>query len=98
MRFQVAFRAVIERMPYVADDLISIAPNLDELLPLTMELSQPTYSINSVGKIMIDKAPDGMRSPNLADAVMIAYQPASRALEVWMRIAEQERAAPSVRW
>src|ERR1039457_3897417 len=89
MRFQATYRAVIEKLPYAADDLISIDPQLEELLPLTMELSQPTYSINTVGKILIDKAPDGTRSPNLADAVMIAFQPSSRGLEVWLKLGEQ---------
>lgn len=88
-RLQATYRAVVEKLPYEADDLISIDPNLEELLPLTMELTQPTYTLNSVGKIVIDKAPDGMRSPNLADAVMIAFQPSSRGMEVWMKLAEQ---------
>ncbi len=43
------------------------------------ELSQPTYSIGNTGKIVIDKAPEGTRSPNLADAVMIAASRATRA-------------------
>jgi len=88
LRFQATYRAVVERMPYDPDNLISINPRLPELLPLTMELSQPTYSINTVGKIVIDKAPDGLRSPNLADAVMIAFQPSTRTLELWMRLAQ----------
>jgi hypothetical protein len=69
-----------------AHELISIDPNLEELLPLTMELSQPTHSINTVGEIVIDKAPDGSRSPNLADAIMICYQSASRSMEVWLKL------------
>ena len=40
-----------------------------------IELSQPTYSQNSNGKIVVDKMPDGCRSPNLADSVMIVYAP-----------------------
>ena len=86
LRFQATYRAVVEKLPYRADDLISIDPQLEELLPLTMELSQPTYSINTVGKILVDKAPDGTRSPNLADAVMIAYQPSGRWLDVWLKL------------
>lgn len=86
LRFQATYRAIVEKMPFDPDDLISIDPKLPDLLSLTMELSQPTYSINAVGKILIDKAPDGMRSPNLADAVMIAYQPASRVLEMWAKL------------
>ena len=86
LRFQNTYRAVVERLPVGADDIISIDPNLPELLPLTMELSQPTYSINNVGKIVIDKMPDGMRSPNLADAVMIAYGPSTRVYELWKKL------------
>jgi phage terminase large subunit len=52
-----------------------------------MELSQPTYTVNTVGKIVVDKAPEGTMSPNLADAVMICFQPASRALDIWTRLA-----------
>lgn len=87
LRFQETFRAVEEGLEYNPDNMISIDPNLPELRQLTMELSQPTYLINNAGKILIDKQPDGVRSPNLADAVMIAFQPASRTLDLWMRLA-----------
>jgi phage terminase large subunit len=83
LRFQATHRAVVEKMPYNVDDLISIDPKLPELNALIMELSQPTYEINGVGKILIDKAPEGTRSPNLSDAVMIAYQPAHRSMDIW---------------
>jgi phage terminase large subunit len=87
IRFQNTYRAVVERMPYQPDDLIAIDENLAELSALQMELSQPTYSVNTVGKIVIDKTPAGTRSPNLADSVMIAYQPGRRALDIWARCA-----------
>lgn len=83
MRFQATHRAVIEGMDVDPDTIISIDPGLPELALLTMELSQPTYTINQVGKIVIDKAPSGSKSPNLADAVMICYQPASGSLDIW---------------
>jgi hypothetical protein len=71
LRFEKTHRAVVEGLPYEPDDIISISPQLGELTPLTMELSQPTYSVNQVGKI-----------------VMIAYQPASRSLDLWMRLGQ----------
>jgi hypothetical protein len=40
-----------------------------------LELSQPTYTKKDGGKIVIDKAPDGVNSPNLADSIMIRYAP-----------------------
>lgn len=72
-RFQLTHRAVTEGILCDPDDVISISSRLQELNALTVELSQPTYSQNNVGKILIDKAPNGARSPNLADAVMIAF-------------------------
>lgn len=87
MRFQATYRAVVEGMEFDPDEIISISADLKELSLLTMELSQPTYTINAVGKVVIDKAPDGTKSPNLADAVMICYQPASRAIDIWKRLA-----------
>lgn len=77
VRFQRTFRAIEAGTlgEYDPDDLISINPDMPELGKLTMELSQPTYSLNTIGKVVVDKAPDGTRSPNHADAVMIAYAP-----------------------
>ncbi len=64
-----------EGAKFANDEIISISSDLKLCGRLCMELSQPTYSINTVGKIVIDKAPDGAKSPNLADAVMIRYAP-----------------------
>jgi hypothetical protein len=75
MRFQKTYRAIVEGMEYEPDEIISISSALPELTALTSELSQPTYSINGVGKVVVDKSPDGSRSPNRADAVMICFQP-----------------------
>ena len=88
LRFQATHRAVVEGMPYDPDKIISIDPKLRELTALTMELSQPTYSINPVGKVVIDKQPEGTKSPNLADAVMIAYQPAANTLQLWAKLGQ----------
>lgn len=81
VRFQRTHRAVTEGAKYNPDDLISISSkHLDPatLAKLTVELSRPTYSLNGAGKILIDKAPDGSRSPNLGDSVMILYAPQPR--------------------
>ena len=73
-------------LPVGFDDIISIDPELPELLQLQMELSQPTYKLNNAGKIIVEKAPDGTRSPNLADAVMITFNPATRSTELWKKL------------
>lgn len=63
------------RTAYDPDDLISLSGRMGSLVKLTMELSQPTAQPNTAGKQVIDKAPDGTKSPNLADAVMIVFAP-----------------------
>lgn len=78
LRFLATYRAVVEGMTYDPDSLISISSNIPSYQKLVAELSQPTYSQNGAGKILINKAPDGTKSPNLADAVMIRYSPNSK--------------------
>ena len=72
-RFQNTYRAVTEGQKIDPDQIISLASNLKHLQKLINELSQPTYGINQVGKILIDKSPEGTKSPNLADSVMIKF-------------------------
>jgi len=69
-RFEQSWRAT-QGMEHDASMIISLARDLPLLDKLTGELSQATYSLNAEGKIVIDKAPDGVRSPNCADAVVI---------------------------
>lgn len=77
LRFQQTFRA-INGGEFDPEEIISIDSKLPLLQKLLMELSQPSYTITTAGKIQIDKAPDGSKSPNLADAVMMDYSPARR--------------------
>ncbi len=79
-RFQETYRAIEayskgEFYEYDPDDIISLPDNLPQLAKLKIELSQPTYSISTLGKILIDKAPDGTKSPNLADVIMMLFAP-----------------------
>jgi hypothetical protein len=84
LKFQNTFRAIESlrlrvKFEYDPDNLISISPTLPLLSKLIMELSQPTYTPNTAGKIIINKQPDNTKSPNLADSVMMLYSPAKRA-------------------
>jgi phage terminase large subunit len=72
MRFLETFRA-INGEPYDASEIISLNPKLKELTALCSELSQPVRCWSKAGKLMIDKTPDDVRSPNLSDCVMQAY-------------------------
>ncbi len=80
VRFQKTYRAVKEGALFKPDEIISIPSSLKLSGKLAMELSQPTFSVNAVGKVLIDKAPDGAKSPNLADAVMIRFATLQGAL------------------
>jgi hypothetical protein len=68
------------------EDCLFIDANLDSLGLLVMELVQPTYTRNSNGKILVDKAPEGAASPNLADSVMIVFNPLLAMLDVWGKL------------
>jgi phage terminase large subunit len=74
-RFLKTYRAVVMGMDYDPDEIISISSKMKKKDKLIVELSQPTYSKSGVGKILVDKKPDGTKSPNLADSAMIAYAP-----------------------
>lgn len=78
-RFQLTYRAVSEGVVDVHDDLISISGDMSNLSKLLGELSRPTYTVSVTGKIVVDKAPEGAKSPNLADSVMIQFAPIKRA-------------------
>ncbi|ENX58775.1 MULTISPECIES: hypothetical protein [Acinetobacter] len=88
LRFQETFRA-LEGREYDPDMIISLSSeHIDpkELALLTTELSQPTYTKNGVGKILVNKQPDGTASPNRADSVMICFNPQIAALSVWGKL------------
>lgn len=84
------YRAVVMQQEYNPDEIISIAEDLPYLALLTMELCQPTYKLNTAGKMIVDKTPvlpDGTqtKSPNLADTVMMLYAPVDQDLEDWAK-------------
>ncbi len=79
LRFQRTHRWVTEGVRCAPDDIVSISSQATDARQLITEVSQPTYRFNASGRMLVDKAPDGMRSPNRADALMIRYAPAARA-------------------
>lgn len=81
-RFQKTYRWVRDGEVSSFDDIISLPRDVPNVMKLVTELSQPVYHINPVGKIIVDKAPDGVRSPNLADALMIRYAPGTPRLKI----------------
>jgi phage terminase large subunit len=79
-RFEKTHRAVTEGIEFPPDELISIPSDLPLLRTLQKELSQPTMSRGTRMRLMIDKQPEGTRSPNLADAIVMAYWPVGDGL------------------
>lgn len=80
IRFQRTHRAVTDpTYKYNPDDLIVIAGDMPNLSKVELELSQPTYTFNTAGKMVVDKSPDGARSPNLYDSIMMLMAPSQRA-------------------
>lgn len=93
MRFRclATFRAV-NGQPYNPDDILSISSAIPLFNKLVSELSQPQYKQNQAGKMLIDKLPDGARSPNLADAVVIAFAPRHARLKITAEVIQSIRA------
>lgn len=78
LRFERTHRAVTEKVKYSPDELISLPSDLPELRGIEKELSQATASKGSKMKLVIDKSPEGTRSPNRADAIVMAFWPANQ--------------------
>jgi phage terminase large subunit len=74
-RFYRTWRAVTQGAEYDADTLISLDPSMERLRQLEKELCQVTAGRGARLKLMVDKTPAGTKSPNLGDAVMMAYWP-----------------------
>ncbi len=81
-RFRRTYRHVVHGEHYEPCDMISIPRDIPEREALITELSQPTYSHSRAGKIIIDKKPNGAKSPNLFDAVVQAFWPAKKKQRV----------------
>lgn len=76
-RFENTYRAITDPgFTWDGGDLISLDRRMPLLRKLEKELSQVTAGQGARLKLVIDKTPEGTRSPNLADAVMMCYWPA----------------------
>ncbi len=86
-RFERTHKAITEGEVYDPADMISLPSDLPGLQTLRKELSQATRGRTGQLKLMVNKAPQGSRSPNMADAVMMAFWPAERGFDMnlWMK-------------
>jgi len=82
-RFERTWRARHEPgFTWKPEDLISLPSDLPLLRQVEKELSQPTSRKDGRMRLIVDKTPEGTRSPNLADAIMMAFWPIERKRSV----------------
>lgn len=60
---------------YRPDELISLDSTMQLLQQLKKELAQAVRTQNGALKLVVDKTPEGTKSPNLADAVVMCFFP-----------------------
>jgi phage terminase large subunit len=75
-RFYKTWRAVTEGVRYSPDELISLDGSIPLIRQIEKELAQPTLGRSARSlKMIVNKKPDGTKSPNIADAITMAYFP-----------------------
>jgi len=89
-RFEKTWRAVGlvrqgQAHPYRLDELVSIDGTIKRLMQVKKELCQPTMGKTPSLKMQVDKTPDGTRSPNLGDAVMMVFHPVKTGYDTSLR-------------
>lgn len=74
-RFELTHRAITEGITVAPDDMISLSSSLPNLSTLRKELSQATRGRTGALRLVVNKNPPGTKSPNMADAVVMAFWP-----------------------
>ncbi|MBV9982274.1 hypothetical protein [Bradyrhizobium sp.] len=82
-RFEKTWRAIQKlnnveserNFTWTPDELISIDSRIPLLRKVEKELSQPTISKGPSMKLVVDKTPEGTKSPNVGDSIMMVYWP-----------------------
>ena len=69
------WKARTEGVVYPVDELLSLDSRMELLQPLLKELAQPTRGQSGRLKMLIEKQPNGAKSPNLADSGIMAFFP-----------------------
>ena len=83
LRFYRTWRAITDpTFTWKADELISLPSDLPLLRQAEKELAQPTRGQSGRLKLIVNKTPEGTRSPNIGDAIMMAYWPVPGGFDV----------------
>lgn len=73
--FEKTYDAITHGTKYPIDELISLDSRMPRLRQIEKELCQVTASKGAKLKMVVDKTPDGAKSPNIGDSVMMNYFP-----------------------
>lgn len=74
-RFYKTWNNLVNGVVYPIDELISLDSSMELLQQLIKELAQPTCGPGSSLRMVVNKKPDGTKSPNLADAGVMMFFP-----------------------
>lgn len=75
-RFYKTWQAVTQGSSFDPDEIVSLDSKMKNLHTLKRELSQATVSLSSsTMKAVVNKAPEGTKSPNLADGAIMSLFP-----------------------
>lgn len=76
-RIKDTYNAITKGLPVNEDEVISISSNIDNIDDLIVELSSPLKDTDRNGRVKVESKEDllkrGIKSPNLADAFVMAY-------------------------
>lgn len=82
-RFERTHKAVTEGEKYSPEDMISLPSDLPGLATLRKQLSQATRGRTGALRLIVNKNPPGTRSPNMADALVMAFWPCVNGFASW---------------
>lgn len=74
-RFYKTYKNIKDGVIYPVDELISLDGSMPLLHQLMKEFAQPTKGESTNLRTLVNKKPDGTKSPNLADAAIQAFFP-----------------------
>jgi len=76
-RFKATYNAVVNGEPIEEDELISIDSGIESIEKLIQELTIPRKDYDNFGRVKVESKKDlakrGIKSPNIADAFIMAY-------------------------
>ncbi len=89
-RIKSTYNAVTKGLPIAEDDIISLRSEIDCLEDLIIELSTPMRDTDKNGRVKVESKEDlskrGIKSPNLADAFVMAYADFTSNTALWERM------------